>query len=348
MIYGAYGYTGKLIVELAVSKGYKPLIGGRDATLIKALAEKHDLPYVAFSLDDLNKSNEVFGKIDLLLNCAGPFELTMNYTIPACLQNKVHYLDITGEIEVFQWIASLHKEAVNAGIVMLPGTGFDVVPSDCLALFLKKQLPDATHLEMAFQGSNSGLSRGTALSMARRFHKGGAYRKDKKIIPVPAAHETKTIHYGGMDRLSVLIPWGDVFTAFHSTGIPNIKVFTGVPEKTIKAMRTARKFGFLLGTGFVQAILKRTIRKKITGPSKEQNQTSVTHLWGQVSNGAGNTVTAQVTTPEAYWLTANTALKCAEGILAGKVQPGYSTPAQAFGEDFILEFEGVKRNIVST
>ena len=342
LIYGAYGYTGKLIVELAVSKGYRPALGGRNEEKVNSLAKQYNLESHTFNYNDQKAWDDVLKGKTILLNCAGPFSLTIKDILPACLRNSVHYLDITGEIDVFAFIKKSEQEAINNGLVLMPGTGFDVVPTDCLALYLKEQMPDATHLELAFD-SKSGLSRGTALSVLNRFDQGSASRVNGKIVPEKTASASKIIHFGGKDRLCVGIAWGDVFTAFQTTKIPNIKVFTGMPEKMLKNMRKASKWAWLITAWPVQQLLGIIVRNKIDGPSKEKRETVTTYLWGKVANANGKTIEAELQTPESYKLTAITALMCVEGVLAGKVKPGYNTPAMAFGSDFILGVEGTSR-----
>ncbi len=139
LIYGAYGYTGELITRLAVKKGYRPLLAGRDENKLKLLADELKLPYAAFTLTEEEKLDKALQQVKAVLHCAGPFSKTARLMVYACLRNKVHYLDITGEIDVFEWIASQDALARKAGIVLMPGTGFDVVPTDCLAAHLKKK-----------------------------------------------------------------------------------------------------------------------------------------------------------------------------------------------------------------
>ena len=341
LIYGAYGFTGKLIVQVAVDKGYKPLLGGRDNKKLKALASSYDLESRAFSVEDTKSWGEVLPEIDLLINCAGPFGLTVEHVVPVCLRHKVHYLDITGEIDVFKYIASLTKEAQNAGIVLMPGVGFDVVPTDCLSAKLKEKLPSGTHLELAFQG-NSGISRGTALSMARRYHEGGSIRQNGKMVKVPIAYEVRDIDFGGKTRLCMTIPWGDVYTAYFTTGIPNIKVFTGVSQKTLNSLLSYKKLKGVARTAVAQWIMRSIIKKKVVGPSIEKRQTYHTYLWGKIWDDQGESVTLEMQTMESYQLTAFTAVRAAEVILEGNIAPGYHTPAGAFGSDFIDQFEKFK------
>ncbi len=345
LIYGAYGYTGSLIVDLAVKKGWRPMVAGRNRDLIRSLAEKYDLKFACFPIHDQKKWDEALAGKDLLMNCAGPFSLTIEEILPACIRNKTNYTDINGEIDVFNYIQNHDLAAKEVGITLLPGIGFDVVPTDCLARFLYEKLPSATHLELAFEGS-SGLSRGTALSVLNRFGKGSAFRQDGEIIQCPLASIYKKINYGGKDRLSVCIAWGDVFTAFYTTGIPNIKVFTGMPARTFKALKRASKLTGLIKTRLVQWLGRYYIRKNITGPVEEIRESYRSYIWGRVYDEAGNQVIAEIETPESYKLTAIAAVLCAEKIMAGEAKPGFITPAGAFGADLIMEVDGVVREIV--
>jgi short subunit dehydrogenase-like uncharacterized protein len=341
-IYGAYGYTGRLITEYAVKQGLKPIIGGRDASKIEELAKTYELEYVVLNAKDPQKWDDVLTKVSLVLNCAGPFALTVKDIVPTCIDHSVNYLDITGELEVFEYIESLNQDALEKNTVLMPGVGFDVVPTDCLSSQLHHKLPTATHLELAFQGT-SGVSRGTALSMARRYHNGGTIRENGKMISVPIAYEDKTIEFGEKERLCVSIPWGDVFTAYHSTKIENIKVFTGVSEKTLKSLRTYRKFKGLAKTGLAQWSFEKIIKNKIDGPSAIKRATCITHLWGKVTDSTTNqSMQAELTTPESYHLTALTAIESTIRVLKGKCKPGYQTPVTAFGKDYILSFDKVK------
>jgi short subunit dehydrogenase-like uncharacterized protein len=100
-----------------------------------------------------------------VLCAAGPFSATSRPVADACLRNRVHYLDITGEIDVFEALAARDAEAKARGIMLLPGVGFDVAPSDCLAAHLKRRLPDANDLR-PYLSLRANTSRGTAKTIA--------------------------------------------------------------------------------------------------------------------------------------------------------------------------------------
>ena len=158
LIYGANGYTGKLIVERALARGLKPILSGRNAEAVGQLARAQGLEARPAALDHQRSLDDALDGVTTVLHCAGPFARTANVMATACIRAKAHYLDITGEISVFEMLAQRSAEARRAGVMLLPGAGFDVVPSDCLAAHLKRRLPAATALALAFYGG-TGLSR---------------------------------------------------------------------------------------------------------------------------------------------------------------------------------------------
>ncbi len=342
LIYGANGYTGRLIVQRALERGLSPVLSGRNSVEVRALAASHGLEARPAALDDATSLDAALSGCRAVLHCAGPFSRTAAPMSRACLRAGVHYLDITGEIAVFEMFASRAAEAGRAGVMLLPGVGFDVVPSDCLAAHLHRRLPLAGRLTLAFHGG-TGLSRGTATTMIENISRGGAVRRDGKITLVPAAWRQRDIDYGDRVRRSVTIPWGDVSTAFHSTGIPNIEVYAAVPRAAIRAMIAARYLAPLLATAPVQRWLKRRVRAGAPGPSDTQRRGAVARLWGEAADESGRRVATRLRTPDGYTLTALTAIAAAERVLAGGARPGFQTPSRAFGADFILEIEGVVR-----
>src|SRR5690349_11635780 len=202
LIYGSYGYTGKLIVEHAVREGLSPLLAGGDETQLREQASKFNLEFRAFDLNDKNALHAAVAKVDAVLHCAGPFSLTFQKMIEACLEHRKHYVDISGEIEEFEALAGMEEAARRAGIMILPGAGFDVVPSDCLSLYLSKKLPTATKLELNILSIGSGISRGTARSGIENMHRQGRIRRDGVIVSVPGAWRVKDVDFGrGPKRL---------------------------------------------------------------------------------------------------------------------------------------------------
>ncbi len=343
LVYGSYGYTGQLIVEQAVKEGLRPLLAGRDEPQLRAQAENFNLEYRAFSIEDTAALDAALMEVDAVLHCAGPFVLTFRQMAEACIRNKKHYVDISGEIEGFEALAAMDEEAKRAGIMLLPGAGFDVVPSDCLIAHVAKKLPSASHLELYIKGIGSGVSRGTARSGIENSHRQGRIRRDGKIVRVPNVWDSKEVDFGrGKTRL-VSIGWGDVSTAYHSTGIPNVTVYMSFPKVMIHAMRLTRFIGPVLYTRAARDFIKWLIGKFFSvGPSRTQNENGFSLLIAEVSDGK-ETVRAKLKTPEGYYLTALTSVEIMKRILSLNYKTGFQTPSRVYGADFILQFNGVER-----
>lgn len=347
MIYGANGYTGDLIARSAKAEGLKPVLAGRTESKIQPLAEELGLDYRIFPLDDADLIAAQLDGFVLVLHAAGPFVHTARPMMEACLRSGTHYLDITGEIPVFETGAALGEKAAKAGVMIMPGTGFDVVPTDCMAVFLKEQLPDATHLQLAFASQGTRFSRGTALTMAQNLGESSAVRQNGKIIKVPLGHKTMTVAFADdFKRFVMTIPWGDVSTAYYSSGIPNIETYTAVHPKTHRYVKLQKYFGWLLRLPFVRARARKRVLSGPAGPSAEQRKNGRSLVWGRVTNAKGDTCTARSVMPEGYALTATTSVMIAKRVLSGQAKPGFQTPAKAYGADLLLEVEGAARELV--
>ncbi len=335
LIYGANGYTGVLVTKEALKAGIRPILAGRNADIIRKLAEPLGLSHRAF---DLKEAQAALKDVAVVLHCAGPFSATAHPMVEACLATGTHYLDITGEIDVLEWIYQQGTRAKQAGVTLLSGAGFDVVPSDCLAKHLSNRLPKADELELAFTGS-SAISPGTMKTMVENLHTGGKIRKDGKIVTVPSAYKSRSVLVGTQVRKVTTIPWGDVATAYHTTGIPNVATYTTVPAM----MGYMKFFAPILSTKPVQKFLKKWIEKNVQGPDEAQRAKSRMYLWGKASRKSGESVEANLEIIEGYSFTALSAVAIAKEIVSGRPGPGAWTPAGAFGADFVLKFPSSTR-----
>ncbi|HTU18212.1 MAG TPA: saccharopine dehydrogenase NADP-binding domain-containing protein [Gemmataceae bacterium] len=342
LLYGANGYTGRLIAREAVVRGLRPVLAGRNAVAVGALARELGLEHRIFSLDDAVATRAGLEGVQAVLHCAGPFAHTAEPMVNACLEARVHYLDITGEIRVFERLAARDTEAMAAGILLLPGAGFDVVPTDCLAAHLHRRLPAAKHLALAFHGIGR-FSRGTATTIVENLHEGGVVRRGGALVSVPSAWRTRDINFGEGPRLAVTIPWGDVSTAYRSTGISDIEVYTASSRWQLRFMRLSRFLGWALRSSPVQTFLKHRIQAGPPGPTDEERARGRTYLWGEVEDAAGRRMVSRLRGPEGYTFTMLTALAAMARVLAGDAPPGYQTPSLAYGPDFVLEAPGVER-----
>jgi len=344
MLYGATGYTGELVAREAVRRGERPILAGRNRAAVERLAAELRLPSRVFALDDADAVERGLAgppRVAAVLHCAGPFVQTSPPMVRACLAAGAHYLDITGELGVFEAVLAQGPAAREAGVVLLPGVGFDVVPSDCLAARLADALADAVELDLAFAADRGTFSRGTLKTMVENLPQTGAVRRGGRIVPVPIAYDVREIEFSCGRRWAMTIPWGDVATAYHTTGIPNIRVYTAA---TPRAVRRARRLGTvapLLAWRPLKRLLQQAIGLGVTGPTPAARAAARVCLWGEARNAAGDRVTATLETPEAYRLTAESAVESVLRVIAGSVRPGSWTPGRAFGPHFAAELPGV-------
>jgi short subunit dehydrogenase-like uncharacterized protein len=365
LIYGSYGYTGDLVVQRALGAesgpgaatpeeadgaGESAGVGGIDAEVVLAgrtperleeQAVEYDCPARAFTLEHSGAVERNLEGVDAVLNCAGPFVRTADPLVDACLATGTDYLDITGEIDVFESLATRDAEAEGTGATLLPGVGFDVVPTDCLAAHLADALPDATRLAVGFQAAGS-VSPGTLRTAVESIGEGGAVRREGRITGVPTDYRTPEIDFGRGPTRAVTIPWGDVATAYRSTGVPNVEVYAAVPDRAIGVLRATDRLAPLLAREWVRGALSAIVDRTVIGPDPEERERGAAYVWGEITEGEA-TYEARLTTPEPYALTALTAVESARRALAGDAPDGYQTPSTAFGADYVTEFAGVER-----
>lgn len=339
LIYGANGYTGELIAREARLRGQEPVLAGRNAREIQAIARELDLDSRVLGLDDTNALSAALRGASRVLNCAGPFSATGVPMMQACLAAGAHYLDITGEIDVFEAAHGLREQARSAGVVLCPGVGFDVVPTDCLAAALKQALPDATYLALGFDMS-SQMSRGTARTTVEGIAGGGRIRSAGNLVKVDHAFRVREIDFGGGSRLATTIPWGDVSTAFYTTGIPNIEVYTPVPAARLRAMRRLNRIQPLLQLGFVQSFLKNRVSRAQRGPDASARASTPSLVWGEVQAPSGELRTGRIRVANGYDVTVHAALGIVDHLAAYTGPGGYFTPSRLVGSGFVEGLPG--------
>jgi short subunit dehydrogenase-like uncharacterized protein len=342
LIYGANGYTAELIAREACTRGLKPILAGRSASRIEPLAKELGLPYRIFALDDQEALATALREVNVVMHSAGPFIDTAGQMVEACISTGTHYLDINGDIACFEIVKKYGEAAAHAGIMLLPGTGFDVVPTDCLALKLKKQMPDAIKLRIAFASLGSSLSHGTATTMAGKLGEGGACRINGKIVRRPLGEHGMTVDFGSKKRFVMSIPWGDISTAYHSTGIPDIETFTAVPPKTHQILKAQWLFNWALRTEMVRGLIRKKINSRPAGPDPNARANGKSLVWAEVTNNKGEQAIARLEGPEGYEMTVRASLLIVEKVLAGNWKAGYQTPSSAYGEGLIGEVNGVR------
>ncbi|WP_224450258.1 saccharopine dehydrogenase family protein [Haloprofundus salilacus] len=347
LVYGSYGYIGALVARTAVDEGLSPVIAGRRADRVEEQALELGVDHRVFTLDHPDVVRQHVADFDAVLNCAGPFSRTAAQLRTACLREGTDYLDLAGEIDVLEAAAELDREAEQADVVILPGVGFDVVPTDCLAAHLESRLPSATSLTLAMDGLGT-FSPGTLKSILEELPQSGVVRENGELRTVPAAWRTRRFDFGRGEKTGVTVPWGDVSAAYYTTGIKNIEVYATVPEFAVNVMRRTRPLVPVLATRPGQRLLTGAVDALVSGPTAQERAQSANHILGEVEDDEGNRVATRLKTPDTYDFAAQASVESTRRVLDGEVSAGFQTPASAFGSEFVTEFDGIEREDLDT
>jgi short subunit dehydrogenase-like uncharacterized protein len=342
LIYGATGFTGRLAVESAIKRGLRPILGGRNAARLETVASRHGLEYRVASLTDPSAALRALDGVDVVLLAAGPFSDTSAPVVDACLNAGVHYLDLTGECAVIESLCSRSATARARKCMVMPGCGFDVVASDCLASHVSRNLTGARSLAIGLSGLVMP-TRGSFRTAAEQAGLAVRTRRNGRYASVPPLVLRRRFDYGRGDGWSSAVTWGDVATAFHTTGIPNIDVYWEDTATVLALLIGGRTFGPLLQTPLIQSWLKAHAEFFPEGPTVAERTLHTCVVVAEAETESGRRWISRLRTPEAYSISAETSAAIAERALHGDVEYGFQTPGRVYGPDFILQFDGVAR-----
>lgn len=341
LLYGANGYTGRLVLAEALRRGLRPILAGRRAAEVEALAREHALPARSFDLTNAATLRAALDGASLVLHCAGPFSATCAPMLEACLAVGAHYVDITGEIDVFAHCHAQDDSARERGITVLPGAGFDVVPTDSLAALLAREAVEPRELVLAFE-AGGGPSPGTARTSLEGLARGGRVRRGGALVDVPLAWKERAFQRDGAPRSAITIPWGDVYTAHLTTGAADIEVYMAMPPATIARLRRWRWLVPLAGYGPVRRWMAGRAGA-VRGPDEARRAASGCHVWAELHDAAGTLHRAELDTPNGYDVTAWCAVGIVERLLRDPPREGgYRTPSQLMGAEWILSMPRVR------
>jgi short subunit dehydrogenase-like uncharacterized protein len=343
LIYGAYGFTGKGISRLASEYNITPVLSGRNGSKLAPLAEELGYDSIVLSLEN-NHDNlvKVLERFELVMHIAGPYTYTSKPMIDAAIEAGTHYVDITGENHVIQEQLDRHDEFLAANIMVMPSVGYDVVPTDCLNLYVAQQVPNATEINLVMNGNyqaaeGAAASRGTIKSALEMLSRPLLMRQNGEMVLVDQP-KMKTREVDGKIQTLVQIPWADMMTSWVSTGIPTIEIYQiaegELPSWILKLAQY--RWGKNLLVWMIDEFMPE-------GPPPSAQAQRQTQLVTTVTNAAGETASAEMITPEAYFLTFHSALNVAQRIINGQWDPGFQTPAKVYGPDLALEVPGVTR-----
>ena len=338
LLYGASGYTGTLIARAAADHAFSLVVGGRDPQTLKALGDDLGCPFRVARLDDQRELEKALEGVAVVVNAAGPFSATATRLVEACLASRVHYLDISGEVDSFDALSRYDRAARQAGVMIMPGVGFDVVPSDCLALRVARRLPGAQRLRIAITGLDL-ISRGSARTAVEQVGRGVRVRRGGELVTLPEGLLEGWFDFGAGARPCTCVSWADVVSAFHTTGVPDIEVYFEATPSLRAFQLMGRSVGlFPPAAAFSRLWLGALMGVQPPGPSPAQRAGRRAVIVAQAENARGQRATSRAQVPEAYTFTAISASALAARVLAGEVEPGFRTPAGLFGAGLLEAF----------
>ncbi len=317
MLYGAAGYTGTLIAEHARRRGHQPVLAGRSAPAVTVLAERLDLPCRELSLDDPSVLSTALAGLDLVLNAAGPFLHTAAPLAEACLRAGVHYLDIGNELQVFTAVYDLDERARHAGITIMPGVGFGVIATNCLARYVSDTVGGAAILQVATRAATARQGPGVAATRQQNMPYGGWIRQAGRLQPLALGSGTITITMPDGPCLIMPLPTGDLEAAFQATGAADITAYGAIPGDPAPGSKTP-------------------------DPPAGERPAYQSSGWACATGPDGATTQAWLQTGESYAFTATASIRAVEETLARSLSGAFS-PAAAFGADFVLTIPGTSR-----
>lgn len=333
-IYGATGYTGRLIAEAAVARGLSPRLCGRDKSRVDALARRLRQEGCVAELDEPGALRHALRDCRVLLNAAGPFSHTTSAWLDACIDRGVHYLDVSGEVEAISRVAAEHARARARGVMLMPAVGFEVVASDCLSLHAFRRLPNARKLRVGYAGLGPP-SRGSARTIVQESHLPIRIRRNGQLRSVAPGKLRHAFDFGAGPSPALAVSWGDSVTAHYTTGIGDIESYS----EATPAMRMAlamQPYAALTWGRAVDELLALQI-------TKLPHEAVAPVVVAELENAAGERVSSRLSTPDVYDVTAASSLAAVERALAGDVEAGFQTPARVYGADFVLGVPGVTR-----
>ena len=342
VIYGASGYTGRLLAAQAGGRGLDVVLAGRDGAKLAPLSQQFGFPSRVAAVDDRDALISALVGAGVVVNCAGPFDATARPVCEACLSVGAHYLDVGGESRVFAALYDYREAAARAGVMILPGAGFVMAASDALAAHVVSRLPNVRHLWLAVSREAS-ISRGSFASMLELPDGFAPIRRRGKLVAVPAGSLTRRFDFGQGAREAVIIPWPDPFSAFLTTGVPNIEVYLEADPFSRLVLRASALFAPALRLTPARKTLEALTPLWPDGPSEAEREASPKVLVAEAEDVYRRRVAARLFTPNVYTFTGDCVIALVERILAGDARAGYGTPAGVYGADFVLGLPGVRR-----
>lgn len=341
LVYGATGYTARLVIAALLRAGVRPILAARSLAPLEVLAEQLGLPYRVARLDEPGSLRAALEGVGVMLNLAGPFVNTAESVVRACFEAGAHYLDISGEVDALHALSRLHASARARGIMLMPGVGFDIVPSDCLCAYAAARVRGLRKLRVGISGLELS-SPGSLKTLAHELGRNTRVVRGGELVEIEPGSLTHDFDFGAGPRRCVAVSWGDLVTSPITTGAVEVETYFELTWALSAIVQANRHFGWAYRLPWVRDAMRSSMATRAGGPAAEQMAARRAVIVVE-AEGEAQRASHRLVTPEAYTLTAETAAAIAARVLDGECVPGFQTPSRIFGADFILSFAGVTR-----
>jgi len=338
MLYGAYGMTGRLILDEALRRGHRPTLAGRDAAKLQELQRLTGLDTAPLALERGAELRTALSRVGCVVLAAGPYDVTGPLMRGACLEARCSYLDVNAAVDDFCQALACDEAARAAGVAVIPGVGYGVVFGECLAVQTARRVSDATSLRLSLATETDGRSRAATLTSAGALARGGLDVHDGELRNRPIAFSTWLApdSQRSATRFAAM-PMAELVAAHRSTGVPNI--VAGIPMSRAAA-------AFVRATGpWIGKVIARTAARRSGRAGTPLSGAAIaalrSRMWAEARNDHGQTAAAMLETGEGYRAAAAAAVRAVES-LRQTPRIGALTPAQAFGADFVLGVPGTQ------
>ncbi len=341
VIYGASGYTGRLIAAELAGRGAPLVLAGRNGAKLEAVAAGLGADAVvrtaAVPVDDPGGLRELIGPAAVVIGCAGPFTLHGTPVIEAAARTGTNYLDTTGEQPFIRDSFDRWGEpAAASGAALVSGFGFDYVPGDMLAALTADRLGHVDELTLAYNVEDLGTTRGTTLSALEMIKGGDVEWRDRRYLP--ASRRAGRGRFGfpapiGLQRVG-RYPSGEQITVPRHVEVDTVRTVIGL-RGLIGAELGPAAAPLMTASGFAMATPLRALAAKVVerlpeGPSESDREKARYTIVCEARTPAG-TRTGVLRGSDVYGITARI---IAEGATR-MADPGYDrsgalAPSQAF------------------
>jgi short subunit dehydrogenase-like uncharacterized protein len=217
VVFGATGYTGRLVAERLVARGARPVLAGRSEERLRELAER--LGGLEWARADAVRANSVFALVedgDVLVSTVGPFVKWGDAAVRAAIAAGCTYLDSTGEPAFIRRVfEGLGRSAARAGARLLPALGYDYVPGALAGGLALERAPGAVRVDVgyfALGGMASSLSAGTRQSLVGAGLEPNHAFRDGAIRAVRPAERVRSFAVAGRPRAAVSVGGAEHFS----------------------------------------------------------------------------------------------------------------------------------------